>query len=208
MITIDSKTELGLKIAAAMNDCGSDKESSHSYSEGYAYLINKTIGRMPKTFLEIGIANVGLENSSLHGWASVFTDAEIYGIDIDPRKMIESDRIKTFVVDQSDPLKVSAFKGSLGDTRFDVILDDGSHVFDHAATTFKMIFSRLSDNGVYMIEDIGKIDGLYGQSVADWGNLLSSIDNINYEIIDCNPSVPADDSILIGVWKKVEKQES
>lgn len=203
MITVDNKTELGLRIASAMDDCGSDKESSHSYSEGYAYLINKTIGRMPKTFLEIGIANVGPENSSLHGWASVFTDAEIYGIDIDPRKMIESDRIKTFVVNQADPLQLSNFKKTISPVEFDIILDDGSHVFSHAETSFKMLFSALSNDGIYIIEDIGKSD-IWGQSVSDWCALLSQSSGIEYEVIDCCPSRPEDDSVLIGVWRSRE----
>jgi len=201
LITIENKTDLGIRIANAMNNCGSDKETSHFYSEGYSYLINKVLGRDPSTMLEIGIANVDPENSSLHGWASVFPDAQIYGIDNQPRKMIETDRIRTFVVDQADPLQLSNFKKAIDDTTFDVILDDGSHVFQHAEVSFKILFNRLSDNGLYMIEDIGKVD-IWGQWVAQWSSLLSSIDNVEYEIIDCNPPQKEDDSILIGVWKK------
>lgn len=201
MITVNEKTELGALIAEAMNACGSDKESSHCYSEGYSYLINKVLGRTPVNLLEIGIANVSPDNSSLHGWSSVFPDTKIYGIDIDPVKMVSNDRINTFTLDQSDTVQLSNFKKNLGEIRFDIILDDGSHVFNHAETSFRMLFSRLSNNGLYMIEDVGK-SNIWGQSVDQWSGLLSSIDKIDYEIIDCKPSEPNDDSILIGVWNK------
>lgn len=202
MITIDSKTELGSRIAEVMNECGSDKDSAHSYSEGYSYFIDKVLGRTPETFLEIGIANVSPENSSLHGWSKIFPNAMIYGIDIQPEKMIQSSKISTFVVDQSSILDLSNFKKSVP-SRFDVILDDGSHIFNHAAVTFTSLFNRLSSNGLYMVEDVGK-SNIWGQSVDQWNDLLSQNDMIHYEIIDCKPSKPEDDSVLIGIWRKME----
>jgi demethylmacrocin O-methyltransferase len=37
---------------------------------------------------------------------------------------------------------------------FDIIIDDGSHVNGHVIETFKIMFPKLKDGGVYVIEDI------------------------------------------------------
>jgi hypothetical protein len=37
--------------------------------------------------------------------------------------------------------------------RFDIIIDDGSHVNGHVIDTFKFLFPRLKDGGIYVIED-------------------------------------------------------
>lgn len=201
MITLDRDTVLGRNIEEAMNWCGSDKHTSHRYSEGYSYFMEKTGNSKPKTFLEIGISNQGPEMSSLHGWRRVFNDCEIFGIDIAARKMIEAEGIKTFVVDQSEPFELSQFKSDAG-TKFDIILDDGSHVFEHARMSLDVLFSALSPNGLYMIEDVSKVSGMWEQSVQQWDDHLSLRNDINYEIIDCVPENPEDDSILIGIWRK------
>ena len=38
--------------------------------------------------------------------------------------------------------------------RVNIIIDDGSHYLDHIFFTFKYLFNHLSDNGIYIIEDI------------------------------------------------------
>lgn len=202
MITIDRNTVLGNNIKEAMDWCGSDKHSSHRYSEAYSYFMQKTGNDNPSSMLEIGISNQGPDISSLHGWRRVFPECQVYGIDIAARKMIESvDGIRTFVVDQSEPFELSNFKSQLGE-KLDIILDDGSHVFNHARISFEVLFGALSSNGLYMIEDVSKVSGMWEQSVSEWDEYLSLRNDIDYEIIDCVPENPEDDSIVIGIWRK------
>ena len=202
MITLSNNTELGNRISEIMDRCGSDKQKDHNYSEGYSYLIDKVLGISPNAMLEIGIANQVPEESSLHGWAEVFPHADIYGIDIAPRKMIETDRIKTFIADQSEPFDLSKFKSAIGRRKLDIILDDGSHVFRHALVSFEVLFSMLSPHGLYMIEDVSKANESWEQTVSEWEKYLSLRNDINYEIIDCKPENTQDDSVLIGIWRK------
>lgn len=194
--------ELTNKIAKIMNDAGSDKHSDHNYSHGYAYFLSKLPSLSKINFLEIGIANVEPDKSSLHGWSKLFSDSNIYGIDIFEHKMIEKDNIKTFVANQASIVDLSRFKENAGYPKFDVILDDGSHYFGHAIVSFDYLFNSLKSHGIYMIEDVGKIHSMYGQSVYDWEEYLSDQDDLDWEVIDCRPDRIDDDSILIGIWRK------
>lgn len=181
-----------------LDDSGSDKDRDHNYSVAYEkFLDNRDV----KNMLEIGIANVVPEKSSLWAWKSIFPEAHIYGIDVVPGKMIESDRITTSVVDQSSLDQLTKFKDSTG-VKFDIILDDGSHVFDHAWLTFSVLFESISDGGIYLIEDIHKQAGTWQQSVSEWTDSLDKIEGISYSVIDCIPE-KNDDSVVIGIWKNV-----
>jgi hypothetical protein len=61
--------------------------------------------------------------------------------------------------------RIKIYKGSQVDKEFlenttneiggiDIIIDDGSHLNEHIIETFKILFPKLNDNGVYVIEDL------------------------------------------------------
>ncbi len=190
------------EIGIIMNEVGSDKQSDHNYAHAYSYFLSKLPSLNNVTMLEIGIANVEPNRSSLHGWSKVFADGWIYGIDIVPEKMINTERIKTFVANQSSIVELSNFREAAKYPKFDVILDDGSHVFSHAVVSFKYLLGCLKQHGVYMIEDVRKNAVDSQQSVVQWQEYLDMCDGIEYEIIDCQPDRPNDDSVVIGIWRK------
>lgn len=183
-----------------LNESGSDKQKDHNYSVAYEkFLTGRTVNR----FLEIGIANHIKGKSSLHAWKNIFSNAHIYGIDNDINKMIFDEKISTFWCDQSSPFDLQRFIIDSGNIKFDVILDDGSHVFKHAINSFKYLINQLSENGIYIIEDVWKINHPYLQNIDQWKNFLNEQNNLQYDIIDCKPDIKEDDSIVIGVWKKI-----
>ena len=186
-------------IVRFLNESGSDKETHHSYSSAYHHFLD---GREVKNFLEIGIANHTSRISSLHAWKNIFPDAHIYGIDNDVNKMIQDERISTYWYDQSSTDDVQKFMHETDGIYFDVILDDGSHIFKHAVHSFVYLINKLSQNGIYLIEDVWKVDHPFLQNVAQWENFLNTQSQLNYGIIDCKPDVQQDDSIVIGVWKR------
>ena len=200
-LEIDSNPVLTNEIGTVMNEAGSDKQRDHNYAHAYSHFLSKLPSLENINFLEIGIANVEPNRSSLHGWSSIFKDGNIYGIDIVPEKMINTDRIKTFVANQSSILDLSNFRQAAGCPKFDVILDDGSHHFSDAATSFKYLLPSLKQDGVYMIEDIRKVGVDSQQTVSQWRDYLNLYDGIEYEIIDCKPEEQNDDSVIIGIWK-------
>lgn len=193
--------ELYARIVTELNNCGSDKESDHYYSLAYEYFFNRLSSLENMNFLEIGIANREPEYSSLHGWSKIFPDSMVYGIDIAPRKMIDTDRIKTFVANQGEPYDLSMFKKNVGDIKFDIILDDGAHTFNMARVSFDILFNSLKQDGIYLIEDVSKLSQSWEQTVSEWNEYLSSIPKVDFEIIDCRPD-REDDSVVIGIWRK------
>ena len=197
MLDVDLK-----KLVNEINKTGSDKQNGHNYCFAYEKFFKQTKSNTVKNFLEIGITNNDPSNSSLHGWSAIFPTANIYGIDIAARKIFAKDNIKTFEADQSSIVDLSNFMQAIDYKKLDVILDDGSHVFDHAAISFRYLLNHLSDDGLYMIEDVAKSSNGWQQTVKEWEAYLSVQDQVSYEIIDTMPNRFDDDSIVIGIWKK------
>ena len=132
-------------------------EPQHRHFERFA-------GR-PVTVLEIGVYGGG----SLEMWRDYFgADAQIIGVDIDPRcSEHEGERIEVHIGDQSD----RAFLEHLAESRgpFDVIIDDGGHTMEQQITTFDVLFPRLRTGGVYVCEDafssyMARFGGGHGES--------------------------------------------
>jgi hypothetical protein len=137
---------------------------SHTYADFYSRLFSHCRHDVTKVF-ECGLgtnnpdlpSSMGVEGkpgASLRVWREFFPNAIIYGADIDRDVLFEEDRIKTFYIDQLDPNSVEAFWKNVGVDDFDLIVDDGLHTFDAGSCLFKNSAKYLSDNGVYVIEDV------------------------------------------------------
>ena len=137
--------EIGLKT-------GTDK-SIHTYNgKSYLDIYEKhfvNIKEKVKTFVEIGVFN----GKSLKMWKEYFPNAQIYGIDIDPRcKQFEEERIKILIGDQNDDEFLLNLKSEIGP--IDILLDDGSHITSHQIKTFEILIDNLNSGGFYAIEDL------------------------------------------------------
>jgi hypothetical protein len=102
------------------------------------------------TFIEIGVSKGG----SLQLWKRFLGPfAQIVGIDIDPTcKVVEENQIAVRIGDQSDPAFLAKIIDEFGVP--DVVLDDGSHMMSHISASFKLLYPKMSKNGVYMVEDL------------------------------------------------------
>ena len=106
---------------------------------------------LPIKFLEIGIMNGG----SLEIFSKYFLNAElILGCDIDLKcKDLKFDKsnIKVVVGNVNESkIKDQIIKHS----KFDIILDDGSHNSNDVVITFCNYFKHLRDGGLFIIEDL------------------------------------------------------
>jgi O-antigen biosynthesis protein len=104
----------------------------------------------PIRLLEIGVQNGG----SLQAFARYLPEgSSILGIDVDPAcaELSLGPNIRVAIVDAGDPAVLDA---ALGNERFDLILDDGSHQSDQIITAFHVCFDRLEPGGLYIIEDL------------------------------------------------------
>lgn len=89
--------------------------------------------------------------ASLRAFKEFFPNGKIYGIDTQSDCMVEEDRIKTFMFDSRIPEMCDEH---LKDMKFDFIIDDGDHTYTSQIKTFENMFSRLTQNGVYILEDL------------------------------------------------------
>jgi hypothetical protein len=143
----------------------------HSYSTGYNNLL-KDYRDTYKNVLEIGIGTTQLmqrymkndkryePGASLRAWRDYFTLANVYGLDIERNVLFEEDRIHCFYTDQSDAsqlhqtmtdIRVFADNDSL---LFDMILDDGSHIYEHMLLSMQTLDKYVTPGGYYIIEDV------------------------------------------------------
>jgi hypothetical protein len=99
--------------------------------------------------LEIGVLN----GKSIRVWEAYFPNAEIVGADIvQASKRFEKDRTKIEIIDQSN-LEDLVYLGSKHGP-FDVIIEDGSHMWEHQITSLRTLFPFVKDGGYYIAEDL------------------------------------------------------
>jgi hypothetical protein len=149
----------------------SDKcpQVGHSYSPHY-YDLLKDGKETFLNILEIGIGNNELmkplygENyiigGSLKAFNEFFINANIFGVDIRKDVLFSEGRIKCFYTDQSNSKElhktIKEIKKINDDEnlKFDLIIDDGSHITNHMILSFNTLGEYLKSNGIYIIEDI------------------------------------------------------
>ena len=128
---------------------GTDKASSyHNYLNVYetffAPLRNDQL-----TILEIGVFN----GASLRTWEEYFPKAKIIGVDIVPAsRWHERNRVTIELADQSNVEHLTRLAMKHGP--FDIIIEDGSHMWEHQITSLRTLFPFLKDGGIYIVEDL------------------------------------------------------
>ena len=134
--------DLGLKY-------GTDKASiGHDYLDHYERIL-QSAREDSFNFIEIG----GFMGASLSMWSDFFAHATIICIDISPSvKVFERERIAVEIGDASSPAFLNGIKSKYGTAR--IIVDDGSHRWDHQKTTLYTLFDMVEPGGWYIIEDI------------------------------------------------------
>jgi len=124
-----------------------DKSSkSHNYTKIYDKYLN-SIREQKLNILEIGVLN----GSSLNMWSEYFPNSQIYGLDINPDcKKYEKDNIKVIIGSQDDE---EFLQKNIKPIKFDLIIDDGSHLSRHQIKSFINLFESLNSDSYYIIED-------------------------------------------------------
>jgi SAM-dependent methyltransferase len=126
---------------------GSTKWSG--YFDVYERYLKKFVGKSPR-ILEIGVLGGG----SIELWLKYFgPGTSVVGIDINPDclKYEYSGDVKIVMGNQGDPVFWEEFLAT--QNKFDVVIDDGSHVMHHQVTTLNNVFPHIKEGGVYICED-------------------------------------------------------
>ena len=134
-----------------------DSQSGKVVDKWFSYLGNyetilQSYQDKPINLLEIGIANGG----SLDVWSKYFSKANhIVGCDINPAcgsLKYDDERVSVVVGDANEPATIGEIK-SISE-RFDVIIDDGSHINSDVIKSFSLYYPLLNYNGLYIVEDL------------------------------------------------------
>ena len=101
----------------------------------------------------------GKPGASLRVWRDYFPNASIVGCDIDERVLFNEERIQTFGCDQTNQVSISNFINNAGLTEgsADIIIDDGLHEFHAGKSFFEGTIKCLSNDGIYVIEDVNPL---------------------------------------------------
>ena len=140
---------------------GTDKSSAHhDYLRHYESYIS--LQKTPiTTLLEIGVFDGG----SLRTWNEFLPEARIIGLDVDPRCLeFAGHNMQVELCDQSDVSQVMSVGVKHGP--FNIVIDDGSHIWSHQILTFETLFPFVTSGGLFIIEDI---DTSYGHYVSTYG---------------------------------------
>jgi cephalosporin hydroxylase len=104
----------------------------------------------PRRVLEIGVKGGG----STAFWKALFPSATVVGLDLKLRWLsgTSDDGVIYLQGDQTDAARLREIADQYGP--FDLVIDDGSHVAAHQATTIRALLPRVQAGGFYVIEDI------------------------------------------------------
>ncbi len=135
----------------------------------------------PLSLIEFGVSHGG----SLQMWKHYFgAQAQIYGVDIDPRcASLAEDQITILLGDQENRDSLRNIKSTL--PKFDIIIDDGGHTMMQQTITFEEMYSHLKDGGIYLCEDLhtsympGDFGGGYGNQYTFIEYSKRMIDQLN-----------------------------
>ncbi|GHT50160.1 hypothetical protein FACS1894102_5500 [Spirochaetia bacterium] len=168
---------------------GTDKIGSHYYTQHYMTYLQK-IRKKHIRLLEIGVGgydNPNFGGHSLRMWKKYFSHGQIYGLDIYDKSALQEKRITIFKGSQIDNDFLEDVIKRTGE--LDIIIDDGSHLNEHIIETFKILFPKLKQGGIYVVEDIqtsywpdmgGDSQNLLNQNTAM--NFFKGLtDGLNYE---------------------------
>jgi hypothetical protein len=138
----------------------------HHYQDVYEKDFS-VIRNLPLNILEVGI----WKGPSISAWLKYFPNASIYGVDVFTRMkpeeipVLNHKRVKWLKVDSTHPTLPKKIQAAWGDTKFDIIIDDGKHTPQAQMLTFQNLIDRLNPGGAFYIEDVFPLDE-FGE--AEW----------------------------------------
>jgi len=157
---------MATNLCKIMEKYGSDKSvKNHNYTLIYSKLFDPIKHNKLRVFeLGLGTNNTdvpsnmgpdGKPGASVYGWAEYFPNSDIFGADIDKRILFNTNRIKTFYCDQTNPESIKElWDNPLLANNLDIIVEDGLHCFIANIIFFENSIHKLNKGGYYIIEDI------------------------------------------------------
>jgi cephalosporin hydroxylase len=187
-----SFVELADKYGSMINTTyGTDKNTIHSYGPIYESIFTP-IKNTATSILEIGFHS----GKSLQLYSEYFTNATIYGIDIDDNCFEDVKQIKNIQMvfgDATLPSVIDHFN-----KKYDVIIEDASHTLEHQIQHFKDYSDFVLPNGYYIIEDVDQNNANELKATLE---PIAQVKGFSFDIIDLRNIKNRFDDILF-VFKR------
>ena len=167
----------------------SDKGTHHSYIDMYYEQSMSKYKDKDVTLLEIGV-NAG---KSLELWGQYFNDQSTI-IGIDKKITVPYQPTKKnmrYVI--GDATKEATIKKL---DNIDIIIDDGSHRIQDQLKSFNLLYPKLKEDGVYVIEDIRDLDSTLKQFKG-----LENSHNVTVKIFDFRNLKNIKDDVIVEIRK-------
>lgn len=186
-------TELSKIAQNYLTDKGNTYINSHCYTEIYDQYFQKYKEENRKIYiLEIGI-QCGYDLLMLNDYFK--GNCEIYGLDIDLSNLqVElPSNIHVFELDATNEELINNFlyensniiSGIYNIPKFDIIIDDGSHQAIDIFKSLQIFYNKLSNDGIYIIEDLhADNESLYYLNFRNT-NLDINLDNVTNKLASC-----------------------
>jgi hypothetical protein len=138
----------------------SDKGTIHSYIEVYEHLLAPYRSVSGANVLEIGL----MSGHSMRMFEEYFEIGTVYGIDItdqpvggqaDLRPMIAEGYHRIHLFDAANGAEAEIH---FGGTKFSVVIEDANHDIEQQVAIYKNFKSRMTSDGIYIMEDIQFLD--------------------------------------------------
>ena len=155
---------------------GTDKAYWHRYTPTY-YKYFKNMRDDENVILEIGI---GSKNApSIKMLSNFFKKSKIYTIDIVKSLVDEAGKINNTTSMICDSSNKDELLKAFGNIRFDLIIDDGSHIDSHQKNAFDCLFPLLNPGGIYICEDLHPSGEIHNNNVImHFNNHASKFKNV------------------------------
>ena len=106
--------------------------------------------------MEIGVggydqAEVG--GGSLRVWRDCFPFSRIVGLDLHEKNVDLGSRVTVVQGDQANETDLTRVIEVLGGPP-NIVIDDGSHLVDHAIVSFSILFPQMPSDSIYIVEDL------------------------------------------------------
>ncbi len=149
--SIQNKKLLDLKEIHIRNK-GYVSDKWESYLDVYSEILANKRNKEGVTLLEVGVQNGG----SLQTWLTFFPKIKkLIGTDIDlkcSKLKYKSKKVYIVIGDINDSLTIEKITNI--EKKFDVIIDDGSHISSDIIGTFLNLFKLIKKDGLYIAEDL------------------------------------------------------
>jgi hypothetical protein len=186
ILNADINMDICTPLCEIMGKHRSDKgnkditNSCHNYSIVY-YNLFKDLQNKPLRIFELGLgtnnedveSNMGADGNpgaSLYGWSEFFPNSKIYGADIDYRILFQTESIKTYFCDQTNPEIIqNMWSEPELQEGVDILIEDGLHEYAANVCFFENSIHKLNAGGIYIIEDIMNNElGLFEEKIKEW----------------------------------------